>query len=126
MLNMFCPQVHLRVALNILILSIFFFTFQWICLPIILLILVGVELPLRVVVTILECCVTFSGVKLSIRSFFLLLCPKSFPPMSKKWANLAKRWLFISAFQDTNVIVGLRLLTTGTNVTTVFCAQGKK
>ena len=29
----------------------------------------GVELPLRVVVTILECCVTFSGVKLSIRSF---------------------------------------------------------
>ena len=48
-----------------------FFTFQWICLPIILLILVGVELPLRVVVTILECCVTFSGVKLSIRSFVL-------------------------------------------------------
>ena len=33
----------------------------------------GVELPLRVVVTILECCVTFSGVKLSIRSFVLLL-----------------------------------------------------
>ena len=30
------------------------------------------ELPLRVVVTILECCVTFSGVKLSIRSFVLL------------------------------------------------------
>ena len=30
----------------------------------------GVELPLRVVVTILECCVTFSGV-LSIRSFVL-------------------------------------------------------
>ena len=51
----------------------FFFTFQWICLPIILLILVGVELPLRVVVTILECCVTFSGVKLSIRSFVLFL-----------------------------------------------------
>ena len=48
-----------------------FFTFQWICLAIILLILVGVELPLRVVVTILECCVTFSGVKLSIRSFVL-------------------------------------------------------
>ena len=50
-----------------------FFTFQWICLPIILLILVGVELPLRVVVTILECCVTFSGVKLSIKSFVLFL-----------------------------------------------------
>ena len=41
---------------------------------IILLILVGVELPLRVVVTILECCVTFSGVKLSIRLFVLFLC----------------------------------------------------
>ena len=58
-------------ALNILILSIF--TFQWICLPILLLILVGVELSLRVVVTILECCVTFSGVKLSIRSFVLFI-----------------------------------------------------
>ena len=34
----------------------------------------GVELPLRVVVTILECCVTFSGVKLSIRSFVLFIC----------------------------------------------------
>ena len=33
----------------------------------------GVELPLLVVVTILECCVTFSGVKLSIRSFVLFL-----------------------------------------------------
>ena len=31
----------------------------------------GVELPLRVVFTVLECCVTFSGVKLSIRSFVL-------------------------------------------------------
>ena len=61
----------LTLALNILILSIF--TFQWICLPIILLILVGVELPLHVVVTILECCVTFSGVKLSIRSFILFV-----------------------------------------------------
>ena len=59
----------LTLALNILILSIF--TFQWICLPIILLILEGVELHLRVVVTILECCVTFSGVKLSTRSFVL-------------------------------------------------------
>ena len=33
----------------------------------------GVELPLHVVVTILEWCVTFSGVKLSIRSFVLFL-----------------------------------------------------
>ena len=32
-----------------------------------------VELPLRVVVTILECCVTYAGVKLSIRSFVLFL-----------------------------------------------------
>ena len=61
----------LTLALNILVLSIF--TFQWICLSIILLILVGVELPLCVIVTILECCVTFSGVKLSIRSFVLFL-----------------------------------------------------
>ena len=35
----------------------------------------GVELPLRVVVTILECCVTFSGVKLSMRSFVLFEHP---------------------------------------------------
>ena len=34
-----------------------------------------VELPLRVVVTILECCVTSSGVKLSIRSFVLFVIP---------------------------------------------------
>ena len=33
----------------------------------------GAELPLHVVVTILECCVTFSGVKLSIRSFVLFI-----------------------------------------------------
>ena len=38
-----------------------------------LLILVGVELHLCVIVTLLECCVMFSGVKLSIRSFNLLL-----------------------------------------------------
>ena len=50
-----------------------FLMFQWICLPNILLILVGIELPLHVVVTILECCVMFSGVKLSIRSFVLFI-----------------------------------------------------
>ena len=33
----------------------------------------GVEFPLCVVVTILECCVTFSGVKLNIRSFVLFI-----------------------------------------------------
>ena len=61
----------LTLALNTLILSIF--TFHWICLPFILLILVGAELPLCVIVTILGCCVMFSGVKLSIRSFNLFL-----------------------------------------------------
>ena len=43
----------------------------------------GVELPLRVVVTILGCCVTFSGVKLSIRSFVLFLEILQFPRSSK-------------------------------------------
>ena len=38
------------------------------------------ELPLRVVVTILECCVTFSGVKLSIRSFVLFSLLKQSVP----------------------------------------------
>ena len=45
--------------------------FHWICLPSILLILVGVELPLCVAVTVLECCGVFSGVKLSMGSFVL-------------------------------------------------------
>ena len=43
--------------------------FHWICLLFILLILVGVELLLCIVVTILECYKLFSGVKLNIRSF---------------------------------------------------------
>ena len=55
----------LTLALNILILSIFYISMD--LSTNYLLILVSVELPLRVVVTILECCVTFSGVKLSIR-----------------------------------------------------------
>ena len=46
-----------------------FSTFNWICLLFILLILLGVELPLCIVVTILHCYNLFSGVKLSIRSF---------------------------------------------------------
>ena len=46
-----------------------FFMFHWICLPFILLILVVVELPLCLIHSILECCVVFSGVKLSIRLF---------------------------------------------------------
>ena len=43
----------------------------------------GVELPLCVVVTILECCVTFSGVKLSIRSFVLFQSLMQHPHFSK-------------------------------------------
>ena len=42
------------------------------------------------------------------------------------YSKILKRWLFTSAVQDTNVIVGLKLLTTWTNVATVFFAQGKK
>ena len=61
----------LTLALNTLIFSIFIF--HWICLPSILLILVGAELPLCVVVTIPECCVMFSGVKLSMGSFVLFI-----------------------------------------------------
>ena len=68
----------LTLALNILILSIF--TFQWIYLPIILLILVGVELPLCSCHSVLECCVTFSGVKFSVRSFVLFIYLHHFPP----------------------------------------------
>ena len=65
----------LTLALNTLILSIFFI-FHWICLPSILLILVGVELPLCVVCSchsILECCIMFSGIKLSMGSFVLFI-----------------------------------------------------
>ena len=52
-----CPQVPIEFCR--------FFIFHWICLPSILLILVGVELLLCVVChSIPECCVMFSGVKL--------------------------------------------------------------
>ena len=43
--------------------------------------------PLRVVVTILECCVTFSGVKLSIRSFVLFSYFAKIPP----WLEIGGR-----------------------------------
>ena len=56
----------------------------------------------------------------------LRLCPKLLPPFPKSGLNLAKKWLFTSVIQDTKVIVGLQLVTTGTNVTTVSCAKGKK
>ena len=45
----------------------------------------GVELPLHVVVTILECCVTFSGVKLSIRSFVLFYWKLRSDPSSESF-----------------------------------------
>ena len=86
----------LTLALNILILSIF--TFQWICLPIILLILVGVELPLCVVVTILECCVTFSGVKLSIRSFVLFQVPAQITALNLVLKSCNMRQIHKSTF----------------------------
>ena len=47
------------------------------------------------------------------------LCPKCS-------LNLATRWLFTSIIQYTNAILGLKLLTIGTNVTKVFCVQRKK
>ena len=51
--------------------------------------------------------------------------------MSKTVATFVQKvgsvWLkggpFTSIIQGTNVIVGLKLLTTGTNVTSVLCAQ---
>ena len=46
--------------------------------------------------------------------------------VQKSELNLATRWLFISIIQYTNVIVGLELLTTRTNMTTVFCVQRNK
>ena len=47
-----------------------FSTLYWICLLFTFLILVGVELTFCTVVTILECYNLFSGVKLSIKSFY--------------------------------------------------------
>ena len=55
--------------------------------------------------------------------------------MSKTVATFVQKvgliWLklkvvFTLFIQDTNVIVGLKLLTTGTNMTKVLCEQGKK
>ena len=50
----------------------------------------------------------------------------SFVQKGKCGLNLAKGWLFTSVIQDTNVIVGLKVLITMKNLTTVLCAQGKK
>ena len=40
--------------------------------------------------------------------------------------NFVTIWLFTSIIQYTNTIVGLKLLTTGANVTTVLRVQRKK
>ena len=50
----------------------------------------------------------------------------SFVRKAKSELNLAEGWLFTSVIQDTNVIVGLKVLITRKNLTTVLCAQGKK
>ena len=52
----------------------------------------------------------------------------SFVQKAKSGLNLAKGWLFTctSVIQDTGVIVGLKVLITGKNLTTVLCAQGKE
>ena len=54
--------------------------------------------------------------------------------LSKTVATIVQKvgliWLKVgflaSVVQDTNVIVGLKLLATGTNMATLLCAQGKK
>ena len=58
----------------------------------------GVELPLRVVVTILECCVTFSGVKLSIRSFVLFINGR-YSDLIGKYQRSVKD-MFVDSFPD--------------------------
>ena len=59
----------------------------------------GIELPLHVVVTILECCVTFSGVKLSIRSFVLFLCASSACGVSLAHLNYTKHPMIRSVYR---------------------------
>ena len=71
----------------------------------------------------------WTGIMLNMFCPNMHLCPKLFPALSKKQKsglNLAKGWLFTSVIQDTNVIVGLKVLITRKNLTTVLCAQGKK
>ena len=79
----------------------------------------GVELPLRVVVTILECCVTFSGVKLSIRSFVLFICslnlnnPELTVSIVFKIANITSenQSFFDSLIRDSNEKVNAKFIT---------------
>ena len=66
----------------------------------------GVELPLRVVVTILECCVTFSGVKLSMRSFVLFQGSQIF--RIHIFFNLAILFLEDYRFQNSEGLEGLK------------------
>ena len=92
----------LTLALNTFFLSLF--TFHWICLPFILLILVGVEIPLCSCHSVPEFCLMFSGVKLNIRSFVLFhiycclflspLCVLFIPVYAK--CNMHDTLLFLS------------------------------
>ena len=70
----------------------------------------GVELPLRVVVTILECCVTFSGVKLSIRSFVLFRVYLSiFPYVNNDNIELCHRRLLFYTNRLVKIDCSIRL-----------------
>ena len=85
----------LTLALNTWI-SSKFSTLYWICLLFIFLILVGVGLPLCIVVTLSWNANLFSGVKLSIRSFFLFIGAKNPNPVTASGQCRLKRvfaWL---------------------------------
>ena len=70
---MYWLDQFLTLALNTLILSIFYISLD--LSTIYFTHFIGVKLPLCVRChSILECCVMFSGVKLSIRSFVLFMC----------------------------------------------------
>ena len=80
----------------------------------------GVELPLRVVVTILECWVTFSGVKLSIRSFVLFIQQQD-ARVKTLSCNYAFAWMMriISSFKGNSPDATLVLKNTSSNIDTI-------
>ena len=62
----------------------------------ILLILLGVELPLCIVVTIIECYNLFAGVKLSIRLFcFLYYCQRNLKTGIHQGMKFMKNWYIL-------------------------------
>ena len=73
----------------------------------------GVELPLRVVVTILECCVTFSKVKLSIRSFVLFQYEqeKGGKDFIQDFSKLMNNSIFGETMENLRKRVDVRLVT---------------